>query len=129
INGEFPGLYVFLTAALLSGVREGLARMPWQLKSTEGEVISRLGAAIENASGQPASIASLISMPGRPAGSAPDDPVDEMKASAAGSRVVSVEICALKARSIAARALMAIADSPANWRIVCDDTGMLHLRI
>lgn len=129
VNGEFPGLCVFLTAALLSGVREGLARLPWQLKSTEAEVISGLGAAIENASGKPGSIASLIGMPGLPAGSAPDDPADEMKAPAAGSRVLSLEICALNARSIAARALMAIADCPANWRIVCDDTGMLHLRI
>ena len=129
VNGEFPGLDVFLTAALLSGVREGLARLPWQFKSTEAEVISGLGAAIENASGQPGSIASLIGMLGRAAGSAPDDPVREMKASAPGSKVLSLEICRLNDRSIADRALKAIADSPANWRIVCDGTGILHLRI
>lgn len=129
LKGEFPGPNVFLTAALLSGVREGLARLPWQLKSTDAGVTSGLGAAIENASGRPGSIASLIGMPERPVGSPPDDATDAMELPAAGSRVLSLEICALNARSIASRALIALADSPANWRIVCDDTGMLHLRV
>src|SRR5690606_11625951 len=39
IAEKFPGSQVFLTAALLSGVREGLARLPWPIKVNDMELL------------------------------------------------------------------------------------------
>lgn len=134
IVDNFPGLHVFLTAAMLSGVREGLARLPWMLKARDVELIGALGSLIEDDLDSPLRVSSFIQSRETKIETGSDDQSgSEYDASSKPeyeqAEARSFEICKLSSKATVGRALAGLADKPATWRIICDEKEILHLCI
>lgn len=134
VRGELPGLRVFLTAAMLSGVREGLARLPWAIKKDEVELIGTIGSLIEDDPDTVQLIDNLIGDPEGPqnTGLTRHRDVSADREQSQQSRFagpLSFEICRLSSKATAGRALIGVADKPPSWRIICDEGETLHLQV
>lgn len=133
IGDDFPGPMVFMTAALLSGVREGLACLPWTLKSDAMDLLGTIAALVENEPGIDAPVsAAMKAMSGQTSKSGlpeeaevASEPVDDH----VGHSELRLEICSWKSKAIIERALTDLAQRPPSWRIVCDDAQVLHLHV
>lgn len=134
IADQLPGKQVFVTAALLSGVREGLARLPWVMKAKNIESLGEIGSQIENDRDVRLLVADSIKT--AVASAAPDrtEFTDATNSDLPAAHQGSVgnlrfEICNLSSKAAAGRALNGLAEKPARWRIICDEDEMLHLLI
>lgn len=133
VRGEFPGLRVFLTAAMLSGVREGLARLPWAIKKDDVELIGTIGSLIED-DPDTVQIGKLI---GDPEDAENTDSQGYLEVSVDGEHSpksrfadpLSFEICRLSSKATAGRALIGLTDRPPSWRIICNEDDTLHLQV
>lgn len=130
-RGEFPGLRVFLTAAMLSGVREGLARLPWGFKGNDVSLLGTICALIEDDPDQHRLIGALIQerLPAIGSGTPAE----------AGARMsqfprideggaLNLEICKLGSKTTA-RALLGLASKGPSWRIICGEEQTLYLQV
>lgn len=134
VGDNFPGLHVFLTAAMLSGVREGLARLPWMLKAHDVELIGTLGSLIEDDIDSPLRVSSFIQNRKTETETGSEAQSGSEYGASSGpeyerAETRSFEICKLSNKATVGRALTGLADKPSSWRIICDDNETLHLRI
>lgn len=134
VADEFPGQKVFLTAAFLSGVREGLARLPWIMKAKDAEKLGEIGALIENGRNIGLPISDIIKADVASAGSDRAEAISETNNDVPSRQLGAIndlrfEICSLNSKAAVGRALGGLADMPTNWRIVCDENETLHLTI
>ncbi len=133
IAGDFPGPRVFITAAFLSGIREGLARLPWGIKAKDMAAIGEIGARIENGAEVQCSISDILgvsqSTSVEPQANANDAVNGQPHQNEHEVKTLVLEICKLSSKAVAARALSGLADKPTSWRIICDHADMLVLSI
>lgn len=134
VSGDFPGPQVFVMAAFLSGVREGLARLPWGIKANDMEALGEIGARIENGEEVHRTISNVLgvsqdSFVSPQAHANAPEMEGQPHLTGGGGKTLVFEICKLGSKAAAARALSGLADKPTSWRITCGDEDMLFLSI
>lgn len=130
VRGEFPGVRVYLTAAMFSGVREGLARLPWAIKKDDVELIGTIGSLIEDDPDTVQLIGDSDDAENTGSQGHRDVSVDgEHSPKSHFASPLSYQICRLSSKATAGRALIGLADRPPGWRIICDEEEILHLQV
>lgn len=124
IAGKLAGPRVYLIAAVLAGMRDGLARLGSERKSRYADVLGRLTADVENGSVDIARIRQLISV-ALPQFIAAE--VGETKSSPEGSHII--EVCPFSKSAVVKRALADIRSLPSEWRLFLREDGMLCLEV
>jgi hypothetical protein len=127
INGEKPGPHVFMFAAMLAGMREGLAHLPVEFKAGHASLLGELGAAAEE---NPADRQRLMEILGRleNIGKAGAGSKDAVGADTHPSPAL-LTVCKWGQKAFAGKVLVALARMPANWRLVLSDDANLVLQV
>jgi hypothetical protein len=124
IAGKLPGPRVFLMAAALAGMRDGLARLGSERKAPYADVLGQLTADVENGSVEIAKIRQLISVALAPAiaGKNPE-------AGTSYQGKYTIEVCPFSKSAVVKRALADISSLPSQWRLFLRGDDMLCLEI
>lgn len=138
INDELPGPLVYTFAAMLAGMREGLAHLPVDIKGPYAPLLGELGAVAE---GHPDDQPRLLKILGRLGDHAQSVTPEIEKAvqpnlennaeptNLQGVSVTILPICTWPTPAVARRIFEALSDTPENWRIVLAEDGELVLRV
>lgn len=138
INGELPGPLVYTFAAMLAGMREGLAHMPVDIKGPYASLLGELGAAAEGHPDNQPRLSEILGRLGNCAQSAAPEiekavqPCLENSAETTcfqGAEVTILPVCTWPTPAVARRIFEALSDTPANWRIVLAKDGELVLKV